>query len=122
MATETVTAELAARAAFMATQRGQIARVAVWEIAQIADAIQLLVDELDDDINLMFRGMGIRLEDLSGVVMSALDDECEQTAELAERVRGPAASRAQARAERAAKAIEALHGRNLAVSRQAGGR
>ena len=70
------------------TERNQIALEAAYEIEVMSDLIRRESAELPDGMKYLFRGLAIRLKELSGVVMSAIGDEAESTAEIACRLRG----------------------------------
>lgn len=67
-------------------ERTKLALEASWEVEALADT---LVREMGSEIsNLALRGMVMRIKELSGIIMSAIDDEVATTEYLGRALRG----------------------------------
>ena len=69
---------------FMSSERKIITLEAVWEIDQLCRLLLAGMDPENEPRRLAVRGVSKRIQELSAVVMSAVSDTMEQTADLAE--------------------------------------
>lgn len=60
---------------------------AVWEIADLCNALRDAVPPVAETGGLVVRGLSIRMYDLAAAVMCALGDAADDTAAIAERVK-----------------------------------
>jgi hypothetical protein len=77
--------------------RPRLAAEAGCEICAIAAVLQRDPHDIDPDL---IRGLGIRLEHLASVVLSAMGDDHADEAEVSELLHGPEVGRQRARAVR----------------------
>ena len=71
---------------FMSSERQTVALEAACEIEQLCHMLQAGMDPENERCRLAVRGVSKRIQELSGVVISAVQDTLEQTADLAETV------------------------------------
>lgn len=82
-----------------AQERAELAQLAAIEVESIGAALQLHFQRCEVEHTFVI-GLGIRLEALASVVLSALDDELASIDEASDKLAGPAAVRARRDAAR----------------------
>lgn len=68
--------------------RLMVALEATWEIEKLCRVLRTLVEPSETGDSYAVRGLSLRVQDLSGIIMSALHDEAAPTDDLAVQLRG----------------------------------